>query len=40
MCGANLNEGACGCGRDEALEEFDRAANPFAALANFRFDEE
>lgn len=40
VCGANLNEGACGCGRDEALEEFDRAANPFAALANFRFDEE
>ena len=39
VCGANLNEGECGCGRDEALEEFDRDANPFAALANFKFDE-
>ena len=37
-CGANLNEGDCGCGRDAALEEFDREANPFAALANFSFD--
>ena len=37
-CGANLNEGACGCGRDAGLEEFDREANPFAALANFKFE--
>lgn len=37
-CGANLNEGDCGCGRDEALEDFDRAANPFAALADFKFE--
>ena len=39
VCGANLNEGDCGCGRDEALDDFDREANPFAALANFKFDE-
>ena len=37
-CGANLNEGPCGCGLDEALEDFDRAANPFAALADFKFE--
>ena len=38
VCGSNLNEGACGCGRDEALEEFDREANPFSALAHFHFE--
>ena len=38
-CGANLNEGDCGCGRDGALDDFDREANPFAVLANFKFDE-
>ena len=37
-CGANLNDGPCGCGPDEALADFDRAANPFAALADFKFD--
>ena len=37
-CGANLNEGECGCGRDASLEEFDREANPFAALADFKFE--
>ena len=37
-CGANLNEGACGCGADADLEEFERAANPFSALADFKFD--
>ena len=39
VCGANLNDGDCGCGRDAGLEDFDREANPFAALANFKFDE-
>lgn len=38
-CGANLNEGPCDCGPDEALEEFERAANPFSALASLKFDE-
>ena len=37
-CGANLNEGPCGCGVDEGLEEFERAANPFSVLADFKFD--
>lgn len=37
-CGANLNAGACSCGGDEALAEFERQANPFAALADFKFD--
>lgn len=37
-CGANLNEGPCGCGPDEALEDFERAANPFSALADFKFE--
>ena len=37
-CGANLNEGACSCGGDESLAEFEREANPFAALANLKFD--
>ena len=39
QCGANLNEGDCACGADEALAAFDRAANPFAALANYDFGE-
>ena len=38
QCGANLNEGPCGCGPDESLAAFDRQANPFAALAHFEFD--
>lgn len=38
QCGADLNEGPCGCGPDEALAEFEREANPFAALADFKFE--
>ena len=38
QCGANLNEGDCGCGDDPDLAAFDRQANPFAALAGFKFD--
>ena len=37
-CGANLNDGMCECGPDEALEEFDRASNPFSALAGLAFE--
>jgi len=37
-CGANLNEGACGCGLDEELEAFNLESNPFAALADFKFE--
>lgn len=37
QCGANLNEGPCGCGQDPELVEFDRRANPFAALAGYEF---
>ncbi len=39
MCGQDLNEGTCDCGRGAGLEEFDRAANPFAALADYKFEE-
>jgi uncharacterized protein len=35
-CGANLNEGACGC-TEEAAEVSEN--NPFAALKNLHFDE-
>ena len=35
QCGANLNEGECSC---EPEDDFD--TNPFAALKNYRFDEE
>ena len=38
QCGANLNEGACGCGEDPDLAAFDREANPFSALADFKFE--
>lgn len=38
-CGANLNEGDCGCGQAEDIAEFNRAANPFAALADFKFQD-
>lgn len=37
-CGANLNEGECSCGPDEGLAAFDKQANPFAALADFKFE--
>ena len=33
QCGANLNEGDCGCARDDGFED-----NPFAVLANYKFD--
>ncbi len=41
-CGANLNEGPCGCeaSKAEGPDEFELAKNPFAALANFSFDDE
>ena len=41
-CGANLNEGPCGCadGRSDGPDEFELAKNPFAALANLSFDDE
>ena len=38
QCGANLNEGDCGCGPDEDLVAFEAEANPFAALADFKFE--
>ena len=38
QCGSNLNDGPCGCGADEALADFEKAANPFAALADFKFE--
>lgn len=38
QCGTNLNEGPCGCGADADLEAFAREANPFAALADYKFD--
>ena len=38
VCGANLNEGECGCGRPADLVEFENDSNPFAALAGFKFE--
>lgn len=38
-CGADLNEGPCGCGGAERAAEEARAANPFAVLADFDFGE-
>ena len=38
QCGANLNDGPCDCGPDEDLAAFDREANPFSALADFKFE--
>ncbi|MBQ9041224.1 MAG: DUF177 domain-containing protein [Eggerthellaceae bacterium] len=38
QCGANLNEGDCGCGEDPELAAFEQEANPFSALANFKFE--
>lgn len=37
-CGANLNEGPCGCS-PEADEDDDTPPNPFAVLKDFSFDE-
>ena len=39
-CGHNLNEGPCGCGQVEPDPDFERAANPFAALKDYRFEDE
>lgn len=36
-CGANLNEGGCGC--DLSDDEFEEAKNPFSVLKQIRFDE-
>ncbi len=38
-CGANLNEGDCGCA-PESDEEEDDVPNPFAALKDFPFEKE
>ena len=38
QCGANLNEGPCGCGEDPDLAAFEKQANPFLALADFKFE--
>ncbi|MBR3181996.1 MAG: DUF177 domain-containing protein [Eggerthellaceae bacterium] len=38
QCGANLNEGPCGCGEDPELAAFEKQANPFSALADFKFE--
>lgn len=38
QCGANLNEGDCGCGEDPELAAFEQVANPFSALADFKFE--
>lgn len=37
-CGANLNEGDCGCA--EKMESVEAATGPFAALAGLNFDDE
>ena len=38
QCGANLNEGPCGC--DTLDDKFADDANPFAVLKNLQFDDE
>lgn len=38
-CGANLNEGPCGCDATARDEEFDLAKNPFAALKDYKFED-
>lgn len=38
MCGSNLNEGDCGCQPDPDLAAFEREANPFSVLADFKFE--
>lgn len=37
-CGANLNEGLCGCAADEDEGDGIAANNPFAALKNLKLD--
>ncbi len=41
-CGANLNVGQCGCAleRERQAAEDQAASNPFAALAQLKFDED
>lgn len=38
-CGADLNEGPCGCGKPDDVAQFDRAANPFSVLADYDFSD-
>ena len=38
-CGANLNEGDCGCAHDAEQEWVDSDMNPFAALKGLKLDE-
>lgn len=39
VCGCNLNQETCSCGQDQAVADFDRAANPFSVLADFKFSD-
>ena len=39
QCGANLNEGDCGCGVDPELAAFEEQSNPFAVLSQLHFDD-
>lgn len=39
-CGANLNEGPCGCVEAEPDPDFELAKNPFAALKDYDFGEQ
>ena len=36
-CGANLNEGPCGCAHDADEEDFELAKNPFSVLKDIDF---
>lgn len=38
QCGADLNEGDCGCGEEPELAAFEKEANPFSVLADFKFE--
>lgn len=38
-CGANLNEGPCGCAAPEQDPDFELAKNPFAALKGYSFED-
>lgn len=37
-CGANLNEGSCGCAAEAEMDWVDNPENPFAALKNLKLD--
>lgn len=39
VCGADLNDGPCGCDPAPAQEEADAPPNPFAALKDFPFEQ-